>query len=213
MEEKQIKTGILGGTFNPVHNGHIHLAENALHAAGLDRILFVPSGISYMKDQHEILPARERVELVKLAIQDHPRFFLSTIETDRECNSYTHETILALQKKHRDTSFFFLTGADTIFSMEDWKDPVTIFRSVTILAACRPGVSQEDLKRKIAYLHAMYEADIRLIAVDFVDISSSSIRNAIKEGKSVHGLLPSAVEAYIKEHHFYEKEPFNNPCG
>ena len=153
------------------------------------------------------------MELVRLAIQDHPRFFLSTIETDRERNSYTHETILSLQKEHRDTSFFFLTGADTIFSMEDWKDPVTIFRSVTILAACRPGVSQEELKRKIAYLHAVYEADIRLIAVDFVDISSSSIRNAIKEGKSVHGLLPSAVEAYIKEHHFYEKEPFNNPRG
>ena len=201
--KKRTKTGILGGTFNPVHNGHIHLAENALQAAGLDQILFVPSGISYMKDQHEILPAKERVELVRLAIQDHPRFLLSTIETDRECNSYTHETILTLQTKHRDTEFFFLTGADTIFSMEDWKDPVTIFRAVTILAACRPGVSQEDLRQKIAYLHIAYGADIRLIAVDFVNISSSYIRNAIKEGKSVHGLLPFAVEAYIKEHHFY----------
>ena len=115
--KKRTKTGILGGTFNPVHNGHIHLAENALQAAGLDQILFVPSGISYMKDQHEILPAKERVELVRLAIQDHPRFLLSTIETDRECNSYTHETILTMQTKHRDTEFFFLTGADTIFSI------------------------------------------------------------------------------------------------
>ncbi len=197
------KTGIFGGTFNPIHCGHLHLAEKALQTAGLDEILFVPSGISYMKDQKEILPARERLEMVRLAIQEYPAFMVSSIETDKQSNSYSHETIRALQEAQPDTEYFFLTGADTIFSMEDWKDPVSIFRSVTILAACRPGVSQDGLKKQISYLHTQYQADIRLISADYVDISSSEIRKAIKSGKSIRGLVPQIVEGYILKNHLY----------
>lgn len=199
------RTGILGGTFNPVHYGHIHLAERALEAAALDTIVFIPSGISYMKDQREILPAKERMEMVKLAVSEYPDFTVSAIEMEKKGNSYTHETIGILKKAHPDTEFFFLTGADTIFSMEEWRDPVSIFQSVTILAAYRTGVSLDGLKRQIIHLQDAYDANIRLVAVDHVDISSSYIREAVKNGKSIHGLMPQPVEDYIMEHHFYRK--------
>lgn len=198
------KVGILGGTFNPVHFGHIHLAQKALDTAGLDQVLFVPSGVSYMKDQREILPAKHRVQMVTLAVADYPYFEVSAIETEKEGNSYTHETIRALQKRHPQAEFFFLTGADTLFSIESWKDPGSIFHSVTILAACRIGASLQELKEQITHLHETYGADIRLIATDRIDISSSGIREAICNGKPISGLMPAAVEDYIVKHHFYE---------
>lgn len=175
-----------------------------MEAAELDQVLFIPSGVSYMKKQSEILPAEYRTEMVELAVSDYPDFAVSTIEIDKTGNSYSHETIHALQKEQPDTEFFFLTGADTVFSMTDWKDPISIFQSVTILAAYRTGVPLEKLKEQIAYLHSNYCADIRLIAVDHIDISSSDIRKAVGNGKSVRGLMPPAVEKYIMEHHFYQ---------
>ena len=198
------KVGILGGTFNPVHLGHLRLAEKAMLVASLDQVLFIPSGISYMKNQQEIVPARDRMAMVQLAIQGNSRFRVSNIEIEKKGNSYSHETIRELQKQQKDTQFFFLTGADTVFSMENWKDPADIFCSVTVLAAYRTGVSLEQLKKKIEQLKILYQADIRLIASDHIDISSSQIRKAISGGISVHELLPQAVEQYIKEHHFYE---------
>ena len=198
------KVGILGGTFNPVHLGHLRLAEKAMLVASLDQVLFIPSGISYMKNQQEIVPARDRMAMVQLAIQGNSRFRVSNIEIEKKGNSYSHETIRELQKQQKDTQFFFLTGADTVFSMEKWKDPAYIFFSVTVLEAYRTGVSLEQLKKKIEQLKILYQADIRLIASDHIDISSSQIRKAISGGISVHELLPQAVEQYIKEHHFYE---------
>ena len=88
--------------------------------------------------------------------------------------------------------------------MEEWKDPAGIFQSVSVLAACRPGISLEGLQKQISYLQTKYQADIRLIAVDYVDISSSDIRNAIRNGTSIRGLVPQTVENYISEHHLYQ---------
>lgn len=198
------RVGILGGTFNPIHFGHIRLAEKAVEAAALDQVLFIPSGVSYMKDQSEILPARYRAEMVELAVSDNSAFTMSTIEIDKAGNSYSHETIRALQEREPDTTFFFLTGADTVCSMAGWKDPASIFEAVTILAAYRSSVSIKGLKEQIEYLHDVYNADIHLIAVDSIDISSSGIREAVKNGESVSELVPSSVEKYIREHHFYQ---------
>lgn len=198
------KVGILGGTFNPIHCGHIHLAECAMKKAGLDQILFVPSGISYMKDQSEILPAFHRLEMVKLAIEGYPAFTVSDIEIQKAGNSYSHETIWALQERYPDVRFFFLTGADTIFSIESWKDPVSIFRAVTILAAYREGTSLKQLLDQIDYLKGRYDADIRLIAADHVDVSSSELRAAIQSKRAVDGLLPQPVKEYIARNHLYQ---------
>lgn len=202
--KKRKKVGILGGTFNPIHCGHLYLAESAMKAAALDEILFIPSGISYMKDQREILPPADRMKMVELAIREHPKFRVSSIEIEKTGNSYSYETIQELKSEYPDVDFFFLTGADTIFSMESWKNPDIIFREAIILAAYRTGVSLDGLKKQIAYLQNKYEADIRLIAVEHVDISSSEIRKAIKKQETVHGLIPAAVEKYIEIKHLYK---------
>lgn len=197
------KIGILGGTFNPIHCGHLYLAESAMKAASLDEVLFIPSGLSYMKNQREILSPVDRMEMVKLAIRDYPNFNTSSIEINKVGNSYSYETILELKEQYRDVEFFFLTGADTLFSMERWKNPDIIFREVAILAAYRIGVSLEALQQQISYLQGKYAANIHLTAITHVDISSTDIRQLIKRGDSIHGLVPSAVECYIKQHHFY----------
>ncbi|MBO5092887.1 MAG: nicotinate-nucleotide adenylyltransferase [Lachnospiraceae bacterium] len=198
------KVGILGGTFNPIHYGHLHLAQKALETAQLDQVLFIPSGVSYMKKQNEILPAEIRMEMVRLAISEYPEFAVSAIEIEKNGNSYSHETIRELQKRNPETEFYFLIGADTLFSIENWKDPVSIFEAVTILAAYRIGVSLEELKKKSFYLEETYGARIRLAAVDHVDISSSEIREAVRAGRPIHGLVPKAVEQYIERNRFYQ---------
>ena len=157
-----------------------------------------------MKDQSEILPAKRRAEMVRLAIQDEPDFAVSTIEIEKTGNSYSHETIWELQRQRPDTEFFFLTGADTLFSMEEWVAPAAIFEAVTVLAAYRSGVSLEGLKRQIDHLHKRYRASIRLVETAPVDISSSGIRSLIRGGKSIRGLVPPAVEEYIGKNHLYQ---------
>lgn len=199
------KVGILGGTFNPIHYGHLYLAENAMKKAELDQILFIPSGVSYMKEQREVLPAFHRMEMTKLAILPYSKFQVSSIEVERTGNSYSYETVLALKSQYPDVKFFFLTGADTIFSMESWKEPASIFHSVTILAAYRAGASLQQLKEQILYLEEKYGADIRLISDDHMDVSSSEIRDKIKRGISVHDLIPQAVAEYIEQHDLYRE--------
>lgn len=198
------KIGILGGTFNPIHCGHLYLAESAMKAASLDEVLFIPSGVSYMKDQREILSPVDRMEMVKLAISNYPNFNTSSIEINKAGNSYSYETILELKEQYHDVDFFFLTGADTLFSIESWKNPDVIFREAAILAAYRVGVSLEALQQQIIYLQKKYAADISLTAVTHVDISSTDIRHLVKNGASIKGLVPFEVEHYIKQHCFYK---------
>ena len=123
------KTGILGGTFNPIHMAHLIIAEIALEEAELDEILFIPSGCSYLKDAADILPAKERIHMTGLAIEDNPKFALSTIETDREGNSYTCDTLLELRERYPDQENYLIVGADNLFTMEEWKDPEVIFQN------------------------------------------------------------------------------------
>lgn len=197
------KVGILGGTFNPVHCGHLHLAKCAVHAAALDEVLFIPSGISYMKDQTEILSAERRLEMVHLAVRDCKDYRVSEIEIQKSGNSYSYETILALKEQDPSVKYFFLIGADTLFMIEHWKNPEIIFRETTLLAAYRIGTSLETVQRQIRYLCEKYDADIQLAAVGHMDISSSDIRQLVKAGSSIQGLVPESVEQYIRQHHLY----------
>lgn len=197
------KTGLLGGTFNPVHLGHLILAQNALEEAGLDEVLFIPSGVSYMKALSEVLPTKHRVAMTGLAIEDNPRFALSLLEVQREGNSYSYETVWQLKKANPSDRYFFIVGADTLFAMENWKCPEKLFREASILAASREGRTTRELDRQIAYLCEKYGADIQLICDAQFDISSSQIRGNIQKGKSIRYFVPDKVEAYIKKHHLY----------
>lgn len=200
------KIGILGGTFNPVHTAHLIIAEAAQEDAGLDDILFVPSGCSYLKDASDIVSAKHRINMTGLAIEDNPHFALSTIEIDRGGNSYTCDTIMELKKRYPDQEYYLIVGADNLFTMEEWKDAEVIFQNAKILAAVRGTKKRADMEKKIAQLKEKYGADIILLDVRQVDISSSAIREKIAAGRSVRYMLPDKVREYILKNHLYEKK-------
>lgn len=198
------KVGIIGGTFNPIHLGHLILAEYAYDEFDLDEILFVPTGISHFKDPSIVLDKKTRITLTGEAIGENPHFALSTIETDRPGNSYTYETLELLKKEYPDSEFYLIIGADSLFQIEQWKCPEGIMKNAIILVAKRKGQSTQEFLNKIEEIKAKYDADIRLLPCTYIDISSTEIRDRVKNGKSIRYLVPEVTEKYIKKHHLYE---------
>lgn len=199
------RVGIMGGTFNPIHIGHLLLAENAYSAFGLDQVLFVPSGCSYMKKQSGILDPDTRLRMTALAVADNPHFQVSDIEIRRSGYTYTCETLEQLEKENPDTEFFFLAGADSLFAMETWKDPEIIFQKATVLAAVRDDCGNSRLSEQAERLREKYHGRICLIPSGNVEISSSDIRSRIQEGRSIRYLVPERVREYIEENGLYRQ--------
>ncbi|MDE6912152.1 MAG: nicotinate-nucleotide adenylyltransferase, partial [Lachnospiraceae bacterium] len=177
-----IKTGILGGTFNPVHNGHLILAKTAHELLGLDKVLFMPSGTSYMKKN--VLAAKKRIDMVRLAIAGYPQFELSLVEADRKGNSYTSETLAYITKKNPAACYFFIMGADALFQIEKWKNPKQIFSLAKIVCAVREDYHLDELKQKGQQLQSL-GADIIYLDMPKVEISSTDIRTKVKEQRSI----------------------------
>ena len=193
---KQRKIGIMGGTFNPIHQGHLLLAEAAREECGLDEILFMPSGHPYMKNESEIADNKTRIDMTALAIEDNAAFALSTIETEREGATYTCETLAVLNERHPEIKFYFIMGADSLFTIETWKNPQEIFDGCELI----------EIRQKAADLEEKYHAKIHLISERIIDISSSEIRSRIQENKSVRYMVPEKVFSYINKHKLYQKE-------
>lgn len=200
---QQIKIGILGGTFNPIHSGHLYLAGKAMEKAGLTKVLFVPSNISYMKDQTDLVSVSDRIAMVELAIAEYPDFAFSKVDIERGGNSYSCETIADIREQYPDAELYFIAGADTLFQMEEWRNPQDIFAQAVILVAYRSGDTPEHLEEKIRELESVYHARILLIAVDRVDISSSEIREAVRTGQDFGGMVPEPVGDYMIRHKLY----------
>ena len=198
------KVGIIGGTFNPIHIGHLILAERAYEEFELDEILFIPAGISYFKDQSTVLDKKTRITLTGEAIGENPHFALSTIECDRAGNSYTYETLEELKAKNPDTQYYLIIGADSLIQMELWQKPENILRDAIILVAKRNGPTTQEFLDKMEEIKIKYNADIRVIPCTYIDISSTEIRERVKAGKSIKYLVPEVTENYIKKHHLYE---------
>ena len=150
------KVGIIGGTFNPIHLGHMILAESARTEFNLDEILFIPTGISYFKDPSTVLDKKTRLTLVGEAIGDNPYFAMSTIETDRPGNSYTYVTLEELKQENPETEYYLIIGADSLFQIEEWQHPEIIMKDAVILAAKRKGHPTEDLLNKIEAIKEKY---------------------------------------------------------
>ena len=200
------KVGIIGGTFNPIHLGHMILAESARSEFDLDEILFIPTGISYFKDPKTILDKKTRLTLVGDAIEDNPYFAMSTIETDRPGNSYTYETLEELTAQNTNTEYYLIIGADTLFQIEEWKHPEIIMNKAVILAAKRKGHPTEMLMEKIEELKKKYHADIRLLTTPYIDISATEIRDRIKKGKSIRYLVRQVTNDFIEQHELYRDQ-------
>lgn len=203
MSYQNKKVGIMGGTFDPIHYGHLMLAQNALETYELDEIMFVPSGTPWLKDSTKVLSKNKRVHMTGIAIEDNTNFALSTIEIDREGNSYSYETVEELKKQQPDTEFYFILGADSLLEIEKWKYPDRLMSECVLLAAVRDDCDKDGLQKQISYLEEKYKADIRILPAKRVDISSTDIRSRIADGKSVRYMLPDQVIQFIEKNHLY----------
>lgn len=208
------KIGVMGGTFNPIHNGHLAVARAAKEQFSLEKVLFMPSGVPYMKDQRAVLPIQTRCEMTALAIRDISGFELSRLEAAdaaQKRNTYTCDTLRKLKTSDPGAAYYFIMGADSLYAMEDWKNPALIFQSCTVLAAVRREEGMEEpqqdrLRKQADYLREKYSASIEILEFAGMDISSTQIREKVRRGESLQGLVPEAVEAYIRQNRLYENE-------
>ena len=210
MSEQTTKTeriGILGGTFDPIHLGHLIIAEQARDQYKLDRVLLIPSGHSYFKDNRskKVQPAQVRLEMTKIAAGNYKPFEVSDIEVNRPGNTYSFETLEELKAQNPESELFFIVGADTICSMRTWREPKRIFDVCTVLAAMREDqVDPEEFQKQTQALERDFGARIFPVSIPNIGISSTQIREKAASGKSVHYLVPDALESYIIETGIYK---------
>ena len=202
-----MKIGIMGGTFDPIHNGHLMLGQAAYETFHLDQIWFMPNGHPPHKDRTTIeSDVDDRIEMVRLAIGGKEEFRLELYEACREEVSYSYSTLEFFNKIYPEDEFYFIIGADSLFAIETWRSPERLFATCTILAAFRGDKnSRAIMNGKIRRLRRKYDADIRLLDTPVMDVSSHELRRWIREGKDVSALLPKTVEAYIDEHQLYRQ--------
>lgn len=193
--------GILGGTFNPIHNGHIQLARKTLEQFELSEILIIPSANPPHKKDLNILDSFHRSEMIKLAIRNEDGMTFSDIEINRPGMTYTADTLTELSSKY--SRIYFIIGADTLFLIEQWYHPEITMKLATLVVAGRDSMTDAEIEDRIDYLHKKYGADIKVLKNFDSPLSSSEIRNNIANGLSIKGMVPEAVEDYIYKNGLY----------
>ncbi len=197
------RIGIMGGTFNPIHNGHLVIAENAREQYSLDQVMFIPTGHSPLRHKQQITDAVHRCEMVSLAIADNPWFVLNQIEIQSSETSYTFLTIEKLKQNYKNSDLYFILGADSLFDFQTWKNPDLILRNCKILAAYRKHQRQEEFFQYIAYLNKKYPDKFYPLDTPSLEVSSQEIRRRTKERQTIRYLVPKEVEAYIRKNKLY----------
>ena len=197
------KIGIMGGTFNPIHIGHLFMARYAKEFAELDAVLFIPAGNPYMKAGMEILDGQVRLQMVRLSIEEEEGFFASDIEITRSGNTYTYETLQELSHRFPHTQLYFIVGADSLYGLEHWVHPKKILERCTLIAAARNDTGMEALEKKRRELVRRFGGEILLMDFPTIDISSTMIRDRVKCRKSIRYLTPDKVIDYIEVNGFY----------
>ena len=195
--------GIMGGTFDPIHSGHLAMAEAALEQVGLDKILFMPSKTPPHKRHSDVTGERQRAEMVQCAIAYNHRFEFSDFELRRYGLTYTADTLALLRQRKPDCEWYFIMGGDSFFQVEKWYHPEDILRLATILAVSRDGLSQGEMERQKKFLEKKYQAKIQLLSMPQMDISYTEIRSKIALGDDVCDMVPKPVLDYIDEHGLY----------
>jgi nicotinate-nucleotide adenylyltransferase len=189
------RLGVMGGTFDPIHYGHLVTAEEALVQFGLDEVLFVPTGQPWMKEGGEVSRAEDRYLMTVIATSSNPRFRVSRVEVDRVGPTYTVDTLRALASSNPDAELYFITGADAMFEIFDWKDPDEILSLAHFIAATRPGY---DLTRFEASA-ATHHPNVSLMNIPALAISSTDVRARVRERRPIRYLVPEGVKTYIEK--------------
>jgi nicotinate-nucleotide adenylyltransferase len=222
----RVRLGLLGGSFNPVHNGHLAIAHQTREAFGLDKILFIPTSHPPHKPNGSLAPARDRYEMVRLAIASDPSLAISDVEIRRPGKSYSIDTIRLLQQEYGvHTQLFFLIGLDAFLDFPSWRDPRALLQLCSFVVLSRPGLSFCSLSAvsllppvPSSSLMDLDAGRISRIEVPLGDqrltclrlppctVSASDIRVRIRQGLPLANLLPPLVESYILRHHLYQEE-------
>jgi nicotinate-nucleotide adenylyltransferase len=199
---KSSKIGILGGTFDPVHNGHLTIASEVKEKLGLKKVLFIPAGQPWQKSYRKITPTGQRVKMVELAIAQVPEFELSYIEVDRPGSTYTVDTMAELSKKYDSEELYFIIGWDALLGAPYWKEPEKIIKLCYVVTVPRPGITPPYVAELDKVIPGIAE---RLIMLEspLVDISSSDIRERVAKGRPYADLVPKEVADYIKSNGLY----------
>jgi nicotinate-nucleotide adenylyltransferase len=189
-----MRIGILGGTFNPIHIGHLILAEEALFKLKLDKVVFVPTYIPPHKNVEGSVKPKERLKMVELAMADNSSFEVSTFELDSKKKSYSIDTLKSFRDTYgEDAQLFFITGSDLLKDLFSWKNVSEIFKMSKFIVANRPGYPVKDVPE-----------EVETVVITPIEVSSEDIRKRLKEGKSVRYLVPEKVRSYIVKHNLYK---------
>lgn len=191
MTNNRKKIGIIGGTFNPIHNGHLFIADQVRNQLGLQKVYFMPDYLPPHVDHKEAIGADERVKMVNLAINDNDYFDIEMIEVIRKGKSYTYETMLELKKKHPDYDYYFIIGGDMVNYLPKWYHVNDLMNMVHFV-----GVRRDNYPMETPY-------PVIWVDIPKLDISSTLIRKLIKNRQSIRYLVPEKVRKYIKEHNIY----------
>ncbi|MFQ5933434.1 MAG: nicotinate-nucleotide adenylyltransferase [Dehalococcoidia bacterium] len=198
-----MKVGVLGGTFDPVHTGHVIIAEEARVQLSLDDVLFVPTGQPWFKEGVDVTPAQARLEMLHRAVDENPHFCIDTQELERQGLTYTVDTIAELRRRlGRDAEIYFIIGLDALAELPRWKEPERLISLCCFAAMKRPGYTRLDIESLAKEIPGI-ENRVRLVDNVQVDISSSDIRQRVQAGRSIRYLVPEAVEAYIRDSNLY----------
>jgi nicotinate-nucleotide adenylyltransferase len=209
--------GLLGGTFDPIHNGHLQLAEAAVKSCGMDQILFVPAGHPPHKDEAFVCDILHRLQMLRLALAGMEHFKISEIEIRRDTPSYTIDTLRQLHEQSGpDIENYFIIGFDAIIEIETWYRWQELLRSTDFIVALRPGFSLEQIEKLLirngyyphpqkgdCWVHGVRKNRVHFLMEPIADISSTEIRKRMRENRQWQHLVPEPVSAYIKEHNLY----------
>ncbi len=198
------KIGLAGGTFDPIHIGHVLMGQWAREAYGLDEVWFLPTGTSYFMGKKQTNDGAVRLKMTELALKGVEGMEACDLEIRREGKTYTWETVSELNTLYPDTEFYFIFGEDCLFSLEKWVHPERILGGCDIIACTRgDGCSREELEERARWLMEKLGGKIHVMDFPALDISSTMIRGRVAEGKSIHLLVPEAVEEYIQKEKLY----------
>jgi len=216
---KKERIGILGGTFNPIHAGHVKAAVEVQRIFSLDKVLLIPSYIPPHKETPDIAPPHCRLHMVKLAVASYPRFIPSSVEIDAKGRSYSVLTLSKLKRRYPDALMFFILGMDAFLEIRTWRDYKKVLEQCHFIVISRPGYDLEDAKNVLGEEYAdriirvsnspkldpnlLQDAKIFLLSIPSLDVASKGIRKKIKKGESISGLVDKSVEEYIRSNALY----------
>lgn len=206
VDNEQIKIGVMGGTFDPIHYGHLAAAEAARVEFGLRKVIFMPAGNPPHKWLKEISDAEHRYRMTALAISSNSGFEVSRLEVDKSGISYTFDTMKQLKKTYGEASdIYFIIGADTVMELLTWHKIGELLTLCKFITVTRPGFNNREMEQMIEEISSKYNEEIICLEVPLLEISSTDIRERVRDGRSVKYLLPEEVEAYIFENGLYKE--------